>query len=341
MEQGSIALESMSGTQKTAILLIALGKDSAAEIFKHLRDADVERLSVEIAKMRDIPSSVIESVLEEFYQMIMAQEYISQGGIEYAQGVLEKAMGPRKASEIVSKVESAIHVSGFKLLREVDPNQLINFIQHEHPQTIALVLANLDPQQTAAIMSELSPELQADVAFRIATMSKISPELLNDVESVLENNVETVFGNNLSNTGGAKAVADILNMTNRTTEKTILDTIDSRHPDLAHEIKNLMFTFDDLENLDDRSIQTILRDVDSKTLSLALKIASETLKDKILNNMSERAAKYIKQELDFMGPVRLKDVESAQRTIVEMVRALEEDGIIFMPSKSAEEEFID
>ncbi|MCP4728232.1 MAG: flagellar motor switch protein FliG [bacterium] len=340
MEQGSIALENLSGTQKTAILLIALGKDGAAEIFRHMKDADVERLSVEIAKIRDIPSSTVETVLEEFHQMIMAQEYISQGGIDYAQGVLEKAMGPRRASEIVSKVESAIHVSGFKLLREVDPNQLINFVQHEHPQTIALVLANLEPQQTAAIMSELTPELQADVAFRIATMSKISPELLKDVENVLENNVETVFGNNLSNTGGAKAVADILNMANRTTEKTILDTIDTRNPDLAHEIKNLMFTFDDLENLDDRSIQTVLRDVDSKILSLALKIASEGLKNKILNNMSERAASYIRQELDFMGPVRLKDVESAQRSIVELIRALEEDGIILMPSKNTEEEYI-
>ncbi|MCH8286092.1 flagellar motor switch protein FliG, partial [candidate division KSB1 bacterium] len=301
---------------------------------------DVERLSVEIAQMTDIPSTIMESIIEEFYQMIMAQEYISQGGLDYAKGVLEKALGPKKAHEIVAKVESAIHVSGFKLLKDVDPNQLMNFIQHEHPQTISLILANLEPSQTASIVSDLPPELQADVAFRIATMGKISPDLLNDIEGVLETQVETVFGQDLSTAGGAKAVAEILNMSSRTTERTILTDLEKRNPALATEIKNLMFTFDDLVLLDDKSVQRVLREIDTKDLSLSLKVADEELKDMIFRNMSERAANLIKEELEFMGPVRLKDVEESQMKIVDIVRSLEEDGEIVISGRGGEEEIV-
>lgn len=342
MEQVSTALtiENLTGRQKAAILIIAVGAEAASQIFKHLKDKDVERLSVEIAQMTDIPSTIMESIIEEFYQMIMAQEYISQGGLDYAKGVLEKALGPRKAHEIVAKVESAIHVSGFKLLKDVDPNQLMNFIQHEHPQTISLILANLEPSQTASIVSDLPPELQADVAFRIATMGKISPDLLNDIEGVLETQVETVFGQDLSAAGGAKAVAEILNMASRTTERTILSDLEKRNPDLATEIKNLMFTFDDIVLLDNRSIQRVLREIDTKDLSLSLKIADEELKDMIFRNMSERAASLIKEELEFMGPVRLKDVEESQMKIVDIVRSLEEDGEIVISGRGGEEEIV-
>ena len=282
----------------------------------------------------------MEAVIEEFYQMIMAQEYISQGGIDYAKGVLEKAVGPRKAHEVISKVESAIHVSGFTLLKDVDPNQLLNFIQHEHPQTIALILANLESKQVATIIADLPPELQADVAYRIASMGKISPELLNDIESVLETQVETVFGQDLSSAGGAKAVAEILNMASRTAEKTILADLEKRNPELATEIKNLMFTFDDLSLLDDRSIQRLMREVDTKDLSMSLKAANDDLKSAILRNMSERAAKLIEEELEFMGPVRLKDVEESQMKIVDIVRTLEEDGEIVISGRGGEEEIV-
>ncbi len=270
----------------------------------------------------------------------MAQEYISQGGLDYAKGVLEKAVGPRKAHEVISKVESAIHVSGFTLLKDVDPNQLLNFIQHEHPQTISLILANLESKQVATIIADLPPELQADVAYRIAAMGKISPELLNDIESVLETQVETVFGQDLSSAGGAKAVAEILNMASRSAEKTILADLEKRNPELATEIKNLMFTFDDLSLLDDRSIQRLMREVDTKDLSMSLKAANDDLKEAILRNMSERAAKLIEEELEFMGPVRLKDVEESQMKIVDIVRTLEEDGEIVISGRGGEEEII-
>lgn len=340
MEETPLTIESLTGRQKCAILIIAIGSEAASHIFKHLKEKDVERLAVEIAQLKDIPTTIMESVIEEFYQMIMAQEYISQGGIEYAKQVLEKALGPRKAHDIVSKVESALHVSGFNLLKDVDPNQLLNFIQHEHPQTISLILANLEPQQTASILADLAPELQADVAFRIATMGKISPELLSDIESVLESQVETVFGQDLSAAGGAKSVAEILNMASRSTEKTILADLEKRNPELATEIKNLMFTFDDVVLLDDRSIQRVLREIDTKDLTLALKVSNDDLKEAILRNMSERAGNLVKEELEFMGPVRLKDVEEAQMKIVEVVRTLEEDGEIVISGRGGEEEIV-
>jgi len=339
-EERHFTVDSLTGRQKAAILLIAVGTEAASQIFKHVKDKDVERLAVEIAQMKDVPSSIMEAVVEEFYQMVMAQEYISQGGIDYAKNVLEKALGPRRAHEIVSKVETAIHVSGFKLLKEVDPNQLLNFIQHEHPQTISLILANLEPQQTASILADLPPELQADVAFRVATMGKISPDLLHDIEGVLETHVETVFGHDLSSAGGAKSVAEILNMASRSTEKTILSDLERRDPDLASDIKNLMFTFDDIVLLDDRSVQRMLREVDTKDLSLALKVSSEELKDSIFRNMSERAAGLIREELDFMGPVRLRDVEESQMKVVEIVRMLEEDGEIVVSGRGGAEEIV-
>ena len=335
-----ISFEELTGRQKAAILIISIGVESASQIFKNLKDKDIEKLSIEVANMRDVPSAVMEAVVEEFYQMIMAQEYISQGGIEYAKTLLEKALGPRKAHEIVSRVESAIHVSGFKLLKEVDPNQLLNFIQHEHPQTISLILANLEPEQTAQIVSDLPPEIQGEVAYRIATMGKISPDLLSDIEGILESQVETVFGQDLSAAGGAKAVAQILNLAGRSTEKTILGDLEKRNPELATEIKNLMFVFEDLVLLDDRSIQRVLREVDSKELSLALKVATDEVKDAIFRNMSERASGLIKEELEFMGPVRLKDVEDSQMKIVEVIRSLEEEGEIVISGRGGEEEIV-
>lgn len=335
-----ISVESLTGKQKAAILIIAIGVEAASQIFKNLKDKDIEKLSIEIANMKDVPSTVMEAVVEEFYQMIMAQEYISQGGIEYAKVLLEKALGPRKAHEIVSKVESAIHVSGFKLLKEVDPNQLLNFIQHEHPQTISLILANLEPEQTAQIIADLPPEIQSEVAYRIATMGKISPDLLADIEGIIESQVETVFGQELSAAGGAKSVAEILNLAGRSTEKTILGDLEKRNPELATEIKNLMFVFEDLTLLDDRSIQRVLREVDSKELSLALKVSTDEVKDAIFRNMSERASGLIKEELEFMGPVRLKDVEEAQMKIVEVIRTLEEEGEIVISGRGGEEEIV-
>ena len=237
-------------------------------------------------------------------------------------------------------MEAAIHVSGFKLLKDVEPNQLLNFIQHEHPQTISLILANLESDQTAAILSELPPETQTEVAYRIAIMGKISPEMLNDIEGVLEAQVETFFGQEMSAAGGPKSVAEILNQAGRSTEKSVLSDLEKRNPELATEIKNLMFVFEDLVLLDDKSIQRVMREVDTKDLSLALKASTEDVKETVFRNMSERAASMIKEELDFMGPVRLKDVEESQLKIVEVIRSLEEEGEIVISGRGGEEEII-
>ncbi len=335
-----IKINNLTGWQKTAILVIAIGVDSASGIFQNMRDKDIERLSVEIAHLRDVPSNVMEQVVEEFHQLIMAQEYITSGGMDYARRLLEKAMGPRKAGEVVSRVESALHVSGFKLLKDADPSQLQNFIQHEHPQTIALILANLEPEQTASILASLTADVQADVAYRMATMDKISPEMLTDIESVLESHVESVFGSDMSVTGGAKAVADILNLAGHTAEKTILSEMEKRNPELAAEIKNLMFVFEDIILLDDRTVQCLLRAVNAKDLTLSLKIATEEVKEVFYRNMSERAAGLIKEELEYMGPVRLKDVELAQMRVVETVRLLEEEGQIVITGRGGEEQLV-
>lgn len=335
-----LSVENLTGRQKAAILIIAIGIESASQIFKNMKDKDIEKLAVDIANLKDVPSTITEAVVEEFYQMMMAQEYIAQGGMEYAKALLEKALGPRKAHEIVSKVEAAVHVSGFKLLKEVDPNQLLNFIQHEHPQTISLILANLEPAQTASILSELPPEIQSEVAYRIATMGKISPDLLNDIEGILESQVETVFGQDLSAAGGPKSVAEILNLAGRSTEKSVLADLEKRNPELATEIKNLMFVFEDIVLLDNRSVQRVLREVDSKELGLALKVATEEVKEVVFRNMSERASGLLKEELEFMGPVRLKDVEESQLKIVEVIRTLEEEGEIVISGRGGEEQIV-
>ncbi|HUU27749.1 MAG TPA: flagellar motor switch protein FliG [archaeon] len=333
-----LKLESLTGIQKAAILIIALGVDASSAIFKNLNERDIEKLAVAIADLRDIPSAVSDAVVEEFYQMVLAQEYIAQGGIDYARSVLEQALGGPRAAQVLAKVQSALHVSGFKLLKRVDPGQLLNFIMNEHPQTVAVIMAHLDSQQAAAILAELPEQLQNELIYRIATMGKINPEVLNDVEKVLESQLESVLGQDLSQAGGTSAVADILNLADRATERKILDNLVQKDPELATEVKNLMFVFDDILMLDDKSMQRVLKEVDTKDLSMALKGTSDEMKTKVFKNVSERVATLIQEEMDFMGPVRLRDVEEVQQRIVDVVRSLEEDGEIVISGKGGAEE---
>jgi len=258
--------------------------------------------------------------------------------MDYARNVLEQALGGPRAAQILAKVQSSLHVSGFKLLKKVDPGQLVNFIMHEHPQTVAVIMAHLDAQQAASILSELPEQLQNEIVFRIATMGKISPELLNDVEKVLESQLENVLGQDLSQAGGAGSVAEILNLADRATERKILDNLVQKDPELATEVKNLMFVFDDILLLDDKSMQRVLKEVDIKDLSIALKGTGEEMKDQCLRNVSERVAQTIVEEMDFMGPVRLRDVEEVQQRIVDIVRSLEEDGEIVISGKGGAED---
>ncbi len=335
-----ISIDSIPGPKKAAIVMVALGTDASSEIFKNLEEQDIERLTTEIAQLDDVSSEIREAVLEEFHSMAMAQQYISQGGLDYAREILDRALGPRKAKEILEKVQQSIRTTGFNLLENVDPKQLVNFIQKEHPQTIALLLAHMEPQNAAPIISALPQELQVDVTTRIATMESISPETLDQVEEVLVSQVKSLFGGDVSEIGGVKSVAEMLNSVDRGAEKNILGNLERENPELATEIKNLMFVFEDVMLLDDRSMQRVLKEIDTKELSMALKGASEELQDKFFRNMSSRASEMIREEMEYMGPIRLKDVEEVQQRIVDVVRRLEEDGEIIISGRGGEEEIV-
>ncbi|GIV59769.1 MAG: flagellar motor switch protein FliG [Rhodothermaceae bacterium] len=316
--------DEVNGARKAAILLVAVGTEVASEVLRTLHDSEVERISIEIAKLRNVSSELVESVLLEYRDMAMAHDYITQGGISFARRALENALGPRRAEEIIMKIEAAMQVSAFHLLQTVETSQLSNFLQNEHPQTAALILAHLNPRKAADIISNLNQELQNEIMFRLATMGKTSPELLRDIEEVIRDQIGSVIGTELSATGGVEKVAEILNNTSRTSERSIMEGIRERDPELATNIKSLMFVFDDLVNINDRDLQRLLVEVDQKDLVLALKGSSPDLQEKLLRNVSERAAAMIKEELELMGQVRVRDVEEAQRRILEVAHALEE-----------------
>jgi flagellar motor switch protein FliG len=335
-----INIDDVPGIKKAAIIMVALGSDASSQIFKNLDENEVERLSTEIARLGNVLAEVREAVLEEFHNLAMAQQYVSQGGIDFAREILEAALGPRKAKEILEKVQETIRTTGFNLLENVDPKQIVNFIQKEHPQTIALLLAHMEPKNAAPIISALPAELQVNVASRIATMESISPETLDQVEEVLMSQIKSLFGGDVSEIGGVKSVAELLNNVDRAAVKNILGNLERENPQLATEIKNLMFVFEDVLLLDDRSMQRVLKEVDSKDLSMALKGASEELQDKFYRNMSSRAAEMIREEIQFMGPLRVKQVEEVQQKIVDVIRRLEEDGEIIITGRGGDEAII-
>ncbi|TCT26774.1 flagellar motor switch protein FliG [Melghiribacillus thermohalophilus] len=318
----------LTGKQKAAILLISLGPDVSAQVYKHLTEEEIEQLTLEISSVKKVDSSQKEDIMEEFRQIAMAQDYISQGGIGYAKTVLEKAMGEEKATKILTRLTSSLQVRPFDFARKASPAQILNFIQNEHPQTIALVLSYLDPEQSAQILSELPPEIQADIAKRIALMDSTSPEVINEVEQILEKKLSTTFTEDYTQTGGIEAIVEVLNGVDRTTERTILDELETQDPELAEEIKKRMFVFEDIVTLDNRSIQRVIREVENEDLMLSLKVASEEVKETLFKNMSKRMAETFKEEMEFMGPVRLRDVEEAQTRIVATIRRLEEIGEI-------------
>ncbi|WP_044893771.1 flagellar motor switch protein FliG [Bacillus alveayuensis] len=323
-----MAKKELSGKQKAAILLISLGPDVSASVYKHLSEEEIEKLTLEISNVRQVEAQEKEAILEEFHQIALAQDYISQGGIAYAKEVLEKALGSEKAIKIIDRLTSALMVRPFDFARKADPTQILNFIQNEHPQTIALILSYLDPAQAGQILSSLPQEVQADVARRIALMDRTSPEIISEVEQILEKKLSTTFVQDYTQTGGIEAVVEVLNGVDRSTERTILDALEIQDPELAEEIKKRMFVFEDIVTLDNRAIQRVIRDVDNTDLMLALKVASDEVKEVVFKNMSKRMAETFKEEMEFMGPVRLRDVEEAQSRIVAIIRRLEEAGEI-------------
>ena len=320
----------LTGKQKAAILLISLGPDVSANIYKHLSEEEIENMTLEISNVRKVGPKEKESILEEFHTIALAQDYISQGGIAYAKTILEKALGDDKANAVINRLTSSLQVRPFDFVRKADPAQILNFIQSEHPQTIALILSYLDAVQASEILSALPNDMQADVAKRIAIMDSTSPEIISELEQILERKLSATVTQDYTQTGGIEAVVEVLNGVGRSTERTILDALEIQDPVLAEEIKKRMFVFEDIVTLDNRAIQRVIRDVDNNDLLLSLKVASEEVKDIVYKNMSKRMVETFAEEMEYLGPVRLRDVEEAQSRIVAVIRHLEDAGEIVL-----------
>jgi flagellar motor switch protein FliG len=328
-----------TGKQKAAIFLITLGPEVAAEIFKHLREDEIETLTFEMAKLDKITPEDKEAVLLEFNELMMAQEFITTGGIDYAREVLEKALGTQKAIDIINRLTSSLQTRPFDFIRRQDPQHLLNFIQNEHPQTIALILCYMDPNKASQILSSLPHNIQADVAKRVALMERVSPDILREVERVLERKLSALSSEDYTSAGGIDAIVEILNNVDRATEKTIIEALEDDDPELAEEIKKRMFVFEDIVLLEDRAIQRVLREVDNQDLARALKQVDPDVQEKIFKNMSKRAATLLKEDMEYMGPIRLKDVEEAQQKIVNIIRKLEVQGEIVV-ARGGEDEVL-
>ena len=329
--------EEYNGVQKAAILLIALGPEKSAAIFKHLKEDEIEELTLEIANTRSVSPQTKEDILNEFYQVCLAQQYIAEGGIGYAKDLLEKALGNEKAQEVISKLTASLQVRPFEFVRKTDPSQVLNFIQDEHPQTIAMILSYLSSGQAAMILGALTPEKQADVAKRIAMMDRTSPDVIKEVERVLERKLSSLMNQDYTIVGGVDAIVGILNTVDRGTEKHIMESLEIEEPELADEIRKKMFVFEDILLLDDRAIQRVLRDVDNNDLAVALKGANEEVQGVIFKNLSKRLAAMIKEDMEYMGPVRMKDVEEAQQKIVNIIRKLEDSAEIVISRGGGDE----
>ena len=329
--------EEYNGVQKAAILLIALGPEKSAAIFKHLKEDEIEELTLEIANTRSVSPQTKEDILNEFYQVCLAQQYIAEGGIGYAKDLLEKALGNEKAQEVISKLTASLQVRPFEFVRKTDPSQVLNFIQDEHPQTIAMILSYLSSGQAAMILGALTPEKQADVAKRIAMMDRTSPDVIKEVERVLERKLSSLMNQDYTIVGGVDAIVGILNTVDRGTEKLIMESLEIEEPELADEIRKKMFVFEDILLLDDRAIQRVLRDVDNNDLAVALKGANEEVQGVIFKNLSKRLAAMIKEDMEYMGPVRMKDVEEAQQKIVSIIRKLEDSAEIVISRGGGDE----
>ncbi|MCI7062293.1 MAG: flagellar motor switch protein FliG [Lachnospiraceae bacterium] len=329
--------EEISGIQKAAILLITLGPDKSASVFKHLKEDEIEQITLEIANTRSVSPAVKDRVMDEFYEVCLAQQYIAEGGIGYAKDLLEKALGAERARDVIGKLTASLQVRPFEFVRKTDASQLLNFVQDEHPQTIALILSYLSSAQASVIISALSPDKQTDVAKRIAQMDRTSPDVIKEVEKVLEQKLASLVNQDYTIVGGVDAIVEILNTVDRGTEKHIMESMEIEDPELADEIRKKMFVFEDILSLDDRSVQRVLREVDNNELAVALKGSNEEVQNLIFNNLSKRLATMIKEDMEFMGPVRMKDVEEAQQKIVNIIRKLEDSAEIIISRGGGDE----
>jgi flagellar motor switch protein FliG len=327
----------ISGLQKAAVLLISLGPERSAAVIKHLGEQDIERLTLEMANLKTISDEDRGQVLNEFLQLCVANSYLAQGGIDFARDVLERALGEQRAFDIISRLSSSLKMRPFELLRRSDPKQLVTFIQAEHPQTVALIMTHLPPEKAATLLTGFPVDVQADVTKRIAVMGRTSPEVLKEIERVIEGKITNMAPTDYTSSGGIQTAVDMLNRADQSTQNGIMDVLEVDDPDLAEQIKNKMFVFEDIVLLDDRSIQLVLREVETKDLAIALKGSGESVSNKIMSNMSSRAAQMLQEDMQFMGPIRLREVEDAQQRIIKSVRKLESVGAIVIARGGSDE----
>lgn len=331
--------EELSMRQKAAVMLMVLGPQASGNVVRHLDEDQIEVLSLELARLDKVTPEQREGVIREFYEVAIAQDYIAEGGVEHARRVLEEAFGNDRAEEVIKRIVAAMQVVPFEFLKKADPAQVLSFIQDEHPQTIALILAYMPINNAALILSKLPSDLRADVAGRIAMMEQTPPEVIRRVEQVLEKKVSSLISQEMTQAGGPKALVDLLNRVDRSTERLIMDSLSENNPELADTVKNMMFVFEDITQLDDRAIQAIMKEVDMKELSTALKGTPHEVQEKIFKNMSERAVAMLKEDMEFMGPVRLRVVEESQQKVVAIIRKLEETGEVVI-GRSGEEDVL-
>ena len=332
------ALQALNGIEKAAILLVVVGEERASEIFRHLGDNEVEALSLEIAKSRKVPSDVSREVLAEAVETVLAADYIAEGGVEYARLILERSLGASRAEELIGRLSATIERRPFEFLRRTPPEQIQVFLRNEAPQTIALVIANLHTTLAAEVLTLLDPEEQADVARRVATMADTRPEVVSHVETIMRQKLSNIVAHEYSAAGGVKSLADILTHSDRTTERNVLDELAKSESDLAEEVRLLLFTFEDVVKLDDRSIQMVLKEVDQKDLAIALRGVGPDVRSRIFSNMSERGAELLKEEIEFQPPQRKRVIEEAQGRIVGVVRRLEDAGAVVLSRGSGGED---
>jgi flagellar motor switch protein FliG len=330
----------ISGRKKAAVLLVSLGPEKAAEVFRHMRDEEIETLSLEMAKLRQVPIDVTEYIFEELAATVQAYESLAEGGVEFAREVLERALGADRATEIVGRLSSVIEMRPFEFLRRTPAEQVAAFLRSEAPQTIALVVANLHTTLSAQVLSQLPEDQQADIALRIARMGETTPDVIKAVEAVMRQKFATVVQQEYSAAGGVKSLAEILNYTDRPTERNVLDSLSETDAELTEEVRRLLFVFEDIIRLDDRSIQLVLKDVDQKDLALALRGVDMGVKERLLSNMSERGAEMLREEMEYQPPQRKRVVEEAQGRIVAVIRRLEEAGAVVIGRGGGEDELV-
>jgi flagellar motor switch protein FliG len=332
-------LEGMTGLQRVAAFLIGIGQEASTKVLKHLPEGEIERVTLEIFRMRHVSARVIDAVMEEVYEALVAADYISSGGLEFAQELLTRTLGPQRASELIARLSTRIKAAPFDFLSDMDPMQIVSFLQSEHPQTIALVISYLQPEQAATVLSGLHPDLQSEVAMRVALMDRTAPDVVKEVERLLRKKVSSVSTQGYQTVGGVKHIVSVLNNIDLTTQKAIMDALDETRPELADELKKNMFTFEDIVRIGDRDMPRIVRELDARDLALALRGASEEVRAKFFRGMSSRAAAQLKEDMEILGPQRLSAVEDAQQKIVAVIRRLEQAEEITI-SRGGKDEFV-